>query len=102
MCQKCIFLFPRAHFLGATRAPPEPVHESFLKTPPSPWPTEYGCSLYSELPLKFVDNWRGSCLNVHHCLTCPGDHQLLLKTLKPSGIPVFPTSRAFEVCSRLV
>ena len=33
MCQKCIFLFPRAHFLGATRAPTEPAHEYFLQTP---------------------------------------------------------------------
>ena len=33
MCQKCLFLFPRAHFLGATHAPTEPVHE-FISKPP--------------------------------------------------------------------
>ena len=33
MCQKYTFLLPRAHFLGATGAPTEPVHESLLKTP---------------------------------------------------------------------
>ena len=33
MCQIYIFLLPRAHFLGATSAPTEPVHESLLKTP---------------------------------------------------------------------
>ena len=31
MCQKYIFLFPRAHFLGATCAPTEPVHDFFSK-----------------------------------------------------------------------
>ena len=33
MWQKYIFLFPRAHFLGATHAPTEPVHEFFSKPP---------------------------------------------------------------------
>ena len=33
MCLKYTFLLPRAHFLGATGAPTEPVHESLLKTP---------------------------------------------------------------------
>ena len=33
MCQKYTFLLTRAHFLGATGAPTEPVHESLLKTP---------------------------------------------------------------------
>ena len=33
MCQKYKFLLTRAHFLGATGAPTEPVHESLLKTP---------------------------------------------------------------------
>ena len=32
MCQKYTFLLTRAHFLGATGAPTEPVHESLLKT----------------------------------------------------------------------
>ena len=41
MCQKCLFLFPRAHFLGATHAPTEPVHESFLKALLLPWPSSY-------------------------------------------------------------
>ena len=33
MCQKCILLFPRAHFLGATCALTEPAHEIFSKPP---------------------------------------------------------------------
>ena len=66
MCQKYTFLLTRAHFLGATGAPTEPVHESFLKTPPSPWPTEYGCSLYSELPLK--SSWTFGEDHVRMCI----------------------------------
>ena len=38
MCQKYIFLFPRAHFLEATRAPTEPAHENVLRTPIFPPP----------------------------------------------------------------
>ena len=41
MCQKYTFLLPRAHFLGATGAPTEPVHESLLKTPILSRPTAY-------------------------------------------------------------
>ena len=41
MCQKCIFLFPRAHFLEATRAPTEPAHENVLRTPIFPPPTTH-------------------------------------------------------------
>ena len=41
MCPKYIFLLPRAHFLGATCAPAEPVYESSLKTPLSSWPNIY-------------------------------------------------------------
>ena len=33
ICHKYTFLLPRAHFLEATGAPTEPVHESLLKTP---------------------------------------------------------------------
>ena len=41
MCQKCIFLFPRAHFLEATRAPTEPAHENVLRTPIFPPPSQH-------------------------------------------------------------
>ena len=44
MCQKYTFLLPRAHFLGATGAPTEPVHESLLKTPILSRPTD--CALF--------------------------------------------------------
>ena len=51
MCQKCLFLFPRAHFLGATHAPTEPVHESFLKALLSLWPSSYWQTY------QIVENW---------------------------------------------
>ena len=38
MCKNAC-LFPRAHFVGATCAPTEPVYESFLKSPLLPWPS---------------------------------------------------------------
>ena len=57
MCQKCIFLFPRAHFLEATHAPTEPAHENFLQTlycrPLSP--TLKFSEEYTPLPDKVVN-----------------------------------------------
>ena len=47
MCQKYTFLLPRAHFLGATGAPTEPVHESLLKTPILSRPTQHSAIQFS-------------------------------------------------------
>ena len=52
MCQKYTFLLPRAHFLGATGAPTEPVHESLLKTPILSRPIEYSYYVLAALSLS--------------------------------------------------
>ena len=55
MCQKYTFLLPRAHFLGATGAPTEPVHESLLKTPILSRPTkESAIPFYGNHPFHFI------------------------------------------------
>ena len=71
MCQKYTFLLPRAHFLGATGAPTEPVHESLLKTPILSRPTtEVHLYNYENtlvvLERQAVENMLTSIINISH------------------------------------